>query len=87
LGCRVFTAIQHFREAGVIGHFGHRHAIVSQQFGGAAGRQDMHAQCGQFLCKFQNTGLVGYADQRAFDFGHVSLPPWLMNEKAVFTVA
>jgi hypothetical protein len=47
----------------------------------------MHAQCGQFLCKFQNTGLVGYADQRAFDFGHVSLPPWLMNEKAVFTVA
>jgi hypothetical protein len=41
---RLHAAIEHLREAGVIGHFGHGQAGVGQQFGGAAGRQQLDAE-------------------------------------------
>ena len=40
---RLHAAIEHFRKTGVVGHFGDRHAVIGQQFCGAAGRQQIDA--------------------------------------------
>jgi hypothetical protein len=60
-------AIHHFRKAGVVGHFHGCHAVVLQQFEGAAGGENFHAKLNQFTGKFKDAGLVGNADQRAAD--------------------
>jgi hypothetical protein len=38
------AAVQHFGEAGDLGHLGHGQALVGQQLGGAAGGDELHAQ-------------------------------------------
>ena len=61
LGVQGFdAAIKHFRELGDFGHLGHGQAGIGQQFGGAAGREQLHAQAMQGLGKFDNAGLVRY---------------------------
>ena len=60
-------AVHHFGEAGVIGHFHRVDAIVLEQLVGAAGGQDLDAQLLQFTSEFEDTGLVGDADQGAAD--------------------
>ncbi len=61
------TAVEHFRETGVIRHFGHLDAIVSQQFSGAARRQDIHAQRRQFFCEIKYPGFIGYGNEGLFN--------------------
>jgi hypothetical protein len=58
------AAVEHFRETGVVGDFGHRHAIVLQQLGGAAGGQDVHAERGQARAK-SSTPVLSETEMRA----------------------
>ena len=64
---RLDAAVQHFREAGVIGDFGHLHAIVGQHLGGAAGRKNFDAQRRQRAREIEYTRLVGDGNQGLFD--------------------
>ena len=57
------AAVQHFRKAGQLGHFGHRQALLGQQLGGAAGGDELHAQGVQAAGQFDDTGLVGDGEQ------------------------
>jgi hypothetical protein len=41
------AAVEHFREAGVVGDFGDRQAGFAQHLGGAAGGQELDAERGQ----------------------------------------
>ncbi len=70
---RLHAAIQHLGEAGVVGDFGDGDAVVGQQFGGAAGGEDLHAELVQSLGEFENAGLVRHADERLLD-GHAVFP-------------
>ncbi len=60
---RLDAAIQHFREAGVVGHLGHLQAGIGQKRCGAAGGQQFDAKPGQGGGEFNDAGFVGYADQ------------------------
>ena len=53
--------VEHFRKAGVIGHFNHRNTGIGQQFGGAAGRQQFHAHVCQRTGKIHHAGFVRHA--------------------------
>ena len=57
------TAIEHFGEASDFGHFGHGQALVGQEFGRAASRDQAHAQSVELLRQLDNAGLVGYRNQ------------------------
>lgn len=59
--------VHHFREAGVVGHFHGRDAVVPEQLVGAAGGKDFHAEGDQLTGEVDDAGLVGNADQRAAD--------------------
>jgi hypothetical protein len=60
-------AIHHFGEAGVVGHFHRVYAVVLEQLVGAAGGQDLDTELLQLTGEFEDTGLVGDADQGAAD--------------------
>jgi hypothetical protein len=66
---RFHAAVEHFRKAGVVSHFGHLHAVVLQQLGGAAGGQDIDAERGQRAREIEHAGLVGDGDKGLFDHG------------------
>ena len=66
---RLDAAVQHFGKAGVVGHFGDLDAVVGQQFGGAAGGQDIDAHRGQRAREFENAGFIGDGDEGLFDHG------------------
>ena len=73
-------AVHHFREACVVGHFGHLQAAVLQQAIGAAGGQQVDPHVQQRLGEFDDAGLVRNADQGAIDFhkllvAHGAWPP------------
>ena len=57
------AAVQHFRELGDFGDFGHGQALVGQQLGRAASRQQLHAHGVQGLRKFNDAGLVRDGEQ------------------------
>jgi hypothetical protein len=60
LRMKCFHAAAHdFREAGVLGDFFDRNAVARQQFGGAAGRQQLDAALFQFAREFNDAGLIG----------------------------
>jgi len=68
---RFHAAVEHFGEAGVVGHFDDGNARIGQELGRAAGGEDFHAQTVQGLGKGDNAGFVGKADEGALDFmGH-----------------
>ena len=56
-------AIHHFREAGVVGHFGDRQALFGQQAGGATGRQQFYAAGVQALSEGDDAVFVGHTQQ------------------------
>ena len=56
------AAIEHFGEAGDLADVADGNARFAQQSGGAAGGDQLGAQCGQALGKLGHTGLVGDAD-------------------------
>ena len=58
-------AVHHLREAGVVGHFDSRDAVVTQQLEGAAGGEDLDAEGFEVAGEVDDAGLVGHADQRA----------------------
>ena len=57
------AAVEHFREAGVLGDVGHRQAGLAQQAGGAAGRQQLDAECGELASEVEHAAFVGDTDQ------------------------
>ena len=57
------AAVEHFRKAGVVADFDDRHICFAQQFGGAACRQDVDAECVHGAGEFHRTGFIGQADQ------------------------
>ena len=63
------TAIEHLRETRVIGNFRDGNTVVCQQFGGAAGGQEVDAEGGQGTGEFENAGLVGNGEESLFDHG------------------
>ena len=65
-----YPAVEHLGEAGVVRHFGHRYALAGEQFCGATGGQDFHAQPVQSLCEFEYAGFVRHADECLFDGCH-----------------
>lgn len=50
--------VHHFREAGVVGHFHGRDAVVPEQLVGAAGGKDFHAEGDQLTGEVDDAGLV-----------------------------
>jgi len=66
------AAVEHFREAGVVGHLLDRQSGVAQGLGRAAGRQDLHAVVGQRPGEVYETRLVGDGNKGAAD-GHGGL--------------
>ena len=62
------AAIQHFRKARVVGHFCDRQTVVSEQFGGAAGGQQLDAQRVQALGQFKKAGFVRDGEQGVHEF-------------------
>jgi hypothetical protein len=67
---RLDAAVEHFRKAGVVGHLGNRNAAFFQQAGRAARGQQGHAKPGETAGEFNESGLVGNADQRGLDDSH-----------------
>ena len=61
------AAVHHLREAGVIGYFGHLEAGVGQQFGGAAGGQQLDPTGGKAGGEFDNAGFIRNREQGAAD--------------------
>ncbi|MCY1240520.1 hypothetical protein D9M72_533730 [compost metagenome] len=59
---RLDAAVEHFREAGVVGHLRHGQAAVGQQLGGAAGGKQRDAERVQFAREIDDAGLVGYGE-------------------------
>ena len=69
---RFHAAVEHFGEAGVVGHFDNGDARVGQQLGGAAGGEDFYARFVQGAGKFDCAVFVRETNQGALDFygGH-----------------
>ena len=63
------AAIEHLRETRVIGDFRDGNTVVCQQFGGAAGGQEVDAEGGQGAGEVENAGLVGNGEESLFDHG------------------
>src|SRR5690606_10012625 len=61
------AAIHHFGKAGMLGDFLDRNAGVLDGFIGAAGGEKFDAVLAEFLGEFDESGFVGYGNQRAFD--------------------
>ncbi|MNN62550.1 hypothetical protein D3C81_1778620 [compost metagenome] len=66
---RLDAAVEHFREAGVVGHLRHGQAAVGQQLGGAAGGKQRDAERVQFAREFDDAGLVGNGKEGLLDHG------------------
>ena len=64
---RLHAPVEHFREAGVVGHFGHLEAGVSQQLGGAASGEERHALRSERLGEVDDAGLVGDGNESLLD--------------------
>ncbi len=64
------AAVEHFRETSEFGNVFHGDAGVTQQLGGAAGRDKFHAHAGEFSGEIYQSGFVGNAEDGALDFGH-----------------
>jgi hypothetical protein len=62
---RLHAAVEHLRETGVLGHFGHGEPLFGKKLRGAAGGQEVHAQFGERAGEVDDSGLVRHADQRA----------------------
>ena len=62
--------VHDFREAGVIGHFGHRQARLGNRPAGAAGGEEVDAEFPQTSGQFHQAGLVGHAEQGEFGVHH-----------------
>ncbi len=60
-------AVHHFSEAGVIGHFDRRNAVVLEQLECTASGKNLDAKRFKLAGKFEDSCLVGYADQSAAD--------------------
>ena len=58
-------AVHHFGKAGVIGDLDDVDAFFAEQSTGAAGRENLDTAMGQCLCKLDDAGFIGDADQRA----------------------
>src|SRR5580693_3538457 len=56
-----------FRKSSVLGHFLDGNAVFEQEFGGSAGRQELDAAFLQFPREFNNSRLIGDAEQRTAD--------------------
>ena len=62
------AAVEHLREAGVLGDVGDREAGFAQHAGGAAGRQQLDAERGEFAGEIEHAAFVGNTDQGLGDF-------------------
>ena len=60
----LYAAIEHFRKAGQIADVFDRKSRRAQCRRGAAGGNEFYAKVGQPLCEFDQSGLVGHAQQR-----------------------
>src|SRR5690606_25664316 len=62
-------AIRHFRETGVIGHFGDRYVVFLEQAEGSAGGEQLDAAFGEGTAEIDDAGFITHADQGATDGG------------------
>ena len=67
-------SVEHFREAGIVGHLGYGEALLGEKFRRAAGRQDLDLVPGEAARKLGKAALIGYADQRGPDGNHAGRP-------------
>ena len=70
---RLDAPVQHFRKPGQLGNIFHGDAGVAQQLGRASGRNQFHAQRGEFAGEIYQSGFVGNAKNGALDFRHKAL--------------
>ncbi len=68
---RLHPAVHDLGEAGDVGDLGHRHAGLRQHRLGAAGGQEFDAAVGQRPREVDQSGLVGYGEQRALGLNAV----------------
>src|SRR5690554_4292400 len=61
--------VHHFREAGVIGHFGDGHLVFLQQTEGSAGGKQLNAAFCEGAAELDDAGFITHADQSATDGG------------------
>ena len=59
---RLDAAVEHLGKAGELGDIFDLDAGVAQQFGGAAGGDQFHAQAGELAGEFHQSGFVGHAE-------------------------
>ena len=64
------AAVKHFRKAGELLNRCDGNAFLREQFGGAAGRDDLDATLGELDGKFGDAGFVRDDDQGASDAVH-----------------
>ena len=67
---RLDAPVEHFREPGQFGNIFYGNAGVAQQLGRASGRNQFHAQRGEFAGEIYQSGFVGDAKDGALDFRH-----------------
>ena len=73
------AAVEHFGESGEFGNVFDGDARVAQEFGGAAGRDEFDAERGEFAGEISEAGLVGDAEDGAFDLRHGRLVFWKLT--------
>jgi len=78
------AAVEHFGKAGEVADFENGEAGFAQGLGGTAGGNEFDAECGETFGEINEAGLVGDAQQSAFDFWHslsvsVRLEAWLIG--------
>ena len=71
---RLDAAVEHLREAGVLGDLGHRQAGAGEQLRGAAGREQLDAERRQLARELDDAGLVGDGNQRLHGSPLVAAP-------------
>ena len=68
------AAVEHFRKTGIIAQFDDRQAGLTQDLGGAAGRNQFHPGRRQRLRERNEPGLVKNRDEGALDLCHKNAP-------------
>src|SRR5580704_15568868 len=67
-----YPAIEHLRKSGELGNVFHGDAGIAQQFGGAAGRDQYHAQVGEFAGELDQPGFIRDTEDSALDLTAVA---------------
>src|SRR5258708_39736292 len=82
---RLNAPVQHFGESSDVGYVAYSESCAAQRLGRTARRDQLDSKVAEFAGEVDDSGLIGDAQQGAFDFGHrnnVNTLPWRSLETA-----